>query len=162
MVYQVEENLLSECLDPMTPMYEEDLPPPKSDLSATPLAGKYIRYGYETFWEVNKDKGAHGTPEFMVHDVLFHENGDSEWFSLDRFDGENSRQPCGAVEIAPNIYMVSWREPARIEYVTMAINLNEWKVNTTFVFNGGKGLALLEAKILSFGDIPEPPITLPK
>ena len=162
MTYKVEENLSPEMLDPLTPMYEADLPPPRSDLSTMPLAGKHIRYGYHSIWEVNKDKGVVGPPEKMIHDLFFYETGESEWFSLDRFEGESSRQPCAMVEIAPRIYMVSWREPARIEYVTQVINLNTWRINTTFVSNGGMSLAVFEGEILSFGDIPDPPITVPK
>jgi hypothetical protein len=71
--------------DSMSPLYEMNLPAPKTDLSARPLAGKYLRYGYHSFWEVNKNKGPQGAPAAMVHDILFYENGECEWFSLDIF-----------------------------------------------------------------------------
>lgn len=90
--------------DPMSPMYEMNLPEPKVDLSNSPLAGKYVRYGYHSFWEVNKDRGPQGAPAKMVHDILFYENGECEWFSIDIFAGEHQRQRCGNVEVAPNVY----------------------------------------------------------
>jgi len=62
--------------DPLSPMYQMDLAEPKTNLAATPLAGKFIRYGYHTFWEVNKKKGVRGAPAKMVHDIFFYENGE--------------------------------------------------------------------------------------
>ena len=78
--------------DPMSPMYEMDRSEPRVDLSARPLAGKVMRYGYHTFWEVNKDKGVQGAPAAMVHDLFFYKDGDCEWFSLDIF----GRRTCAA------------------------------------------------------------------
>ena len=148
--------------DPMSPMYEISSPEPKVDLSASPLAGKYVRYGYHSFWEVNKDKGARGAPAKMVHDILFYENGECEWFSIDIFAGEHQRQRCGNVEVAPNMYQVSWLEPESKQVVVMVLNLNTWRVNSTFHFNSGKGLAMWQGKIYSFGEHPIPPITVPE
>jgi hypothetical protein len=148
--------------DPMSPMYELDLAEPKADLSARPLAGKFIRYGYHTFWEVNKKKGVRGAPADMVHDILFYENGECEWFAFDIFEGEHARQACGTVEVAPNMYQVSWLEPATKQVVTQVINLNSWKINTSFHFNNGKGLALWQGEIFIFGTHPVPPVTIPE
>jgi hypothetical protein len=148
--------------DPMSPMYAMERPEPKADLSARPLAGKVMRYGYHSFWEVNKDKGVQGAPAAMVHDLFFYEDGDCEWFSLDIFAGEHERQRCGTVEVATNIYHVSWLEPESKQVVTQVINLNNWTINTSFHFNSGKGLALWQGKIISFGDIPDPPVTVPE
>ena len=58
--------------DPMWPMYEMTLPEPKTDLSARPLAGKFVRYAYHSFWEVNKNKGVRGAPAEMMHDIFFY------------------------------------------------------------------------------------------
>lgn len=148
--------------DPMSPMYEMNSPEPKVDLSASPLAGKYVRYGYHSFWEVNKDKGARGAPAKMAHDILFYENGECEWFSIDIFAGEHQRQRCGNVEVAPNMYQVSWLEPESKQVVVMVLNLNTWRVNSTFHFNSGKGLAMWQGKIYSFGEHPIPSITVPE
>ena len=52
--------------DPMSPMYEMNLSKPKTDLSARLLAGKVLRYGYHSFWEVNKDRGVRGAPAPMM------------------------------------------------------------------------------------------------
>ena len=147
--------------DPMSPMYEMNLPQPKVDLSKSPLAGKYVRYGYHSFWEVNKKRGPQGAPAKMVHDILFYENGECEWFSIDIFAGEHQRQMCGNVEVAPNIYQVNWLEPESRQVVVMVLNLNAWTINSTFHFNSGKGLAMWQGKIYSFGEIPRPPITVP-
>jgi hypothetical protein len=148
--------------DPMSPMYEMERAEPRVDLSARPLAGKVMRYGYHTFWEVNKDKGVQGAPAAMVHDLLFYEDGDCEWFSLDIFAGEHARQRCGTVQVAKNIYQVSWLEPESKQVVTQVIDLNNWTINTSFHFNSGKGLALWQGKVYSFGEIPDPPITVPE
>ena len=147
--------------DPMSPMYEMDLAEPKADLAARPLAGKFIRYGYHTFWEVNKKKGVRGAPAKMVHDIFFYENGECEWFAFDIFEGESARQACGTVEVAPNIYQVTWLEPATKQVVTQAINLNSWTINSSFHFNSGKGLALFQGEIFIFGAHPIPPVTVP-
>ena len=147
--------------DPMSPMYEMERSEPRVDLSARPLAGRVMRYGYHTFWEVNKDRGVQGAPAAMVHDLFFYEDGDCEWFSLDIFAGEHERQRCGTVELGPNLYQVSWLEPESKQVVTQVINLNTWTINTSFHFNSGKGLALWQGEILSFGDIPDPPLALP-
>lgn len=162
--------LLSLCLichahaddDPMSPMYEMDLPEPKADLSATPLAGKFIRYGYHSFWEVNKDRGVRGAPDKMVHDILFYENGECEWFSLDIFAGEHARQRCGTVEAGTNLYQVSWLEPGTKQVVTQIINLQTWTIHTSFHFNNGEGLALWQGRIYAFGDYPHKPVTVPE
>jgi|GEM_PF-2715785 len=145
--------------DPMGPMYEMDLPKPKTDLAAGALTGKIVRYGYHSFWEVNKDKGSRGAPAPMMHDVIFYENGECEWFSLDIFAGEHVRAPCGSVQVAPNIYQVSWLEAESKQVVTLILNLNTWQVNTSFHFNTGEGLALWEGKIYFLGDYPIPPVT---
>jgi hypothetical protein len=149
-------------LDPMSPMYELQRSEPKVDLSARPLAGKVMRYGYHTFWEVNKDRGVQGAPAAMVHDLFFYENGDCEWFSIDIFAGEHERQRCGTVKVAENMYQISWLEPESEQVVTMTINLNSWTINSSFHFNEGKGLALWQGNIISFGDIPDPPMTVPE
>ena len=146
--------------DPMSPMYEMERPEPRADLSARPLAGKYIRYGYHSFWEVNKDRGVQGAPAAMVHDILFYDDGECEWFSLDIFAGEHARQKCGTVQVANNIYQVSWLEPATRQVVTQVIDLNNWTINTSFHFNSGKGLALWQGDVISFGDIPDPPVSV--
>lgn len=148
--------------DPMSPMYEMELSNPKADLSARPLAGKVVRYGYHSFWEVNKDKGVRGAPAPMMHDVFFYEDGECEWFSLDIFAGEHARQRCGTVEVAPNMYQVSWLEPESEQVVTQILNLNSWTINTSFHFNNGKGLALWQGQIYSFGNFPNPPVTVPE
>jgi hypothetical protein len=148
--------------DPMSPMYELERGEAKVDLSARPLAGKVMRYGYHTFWEVNKDRGVQGAPAAMVHDLFFYENGDCEWFSLDIFAGEHERQKCGTVRIANNIYHVSWLEPKSRQVVTQVINLDTWTINSSFHFNSGKGLALWQGRIISFGDIPDPSLILPE
>jgi hypothetical protein len=147
--------------DPMSPMYGINSQKPEADLSARPLAGKVVRYGYHSFWEVNKDKGVQGAPAPMVHDVFFYENGECEWFSLDIFAGEHARQQCGTIEVAPNMYQVSWLEPDSKQVVTMILNLNSWTVNSSFHFNSGKGLALWQGRIYSFGEYPHPPTTIP-
>ena len=148
--------------DPLTPLYEMELTEPKVDLSATPLAGKFFRYGYHTFWEVNKKKGVHGTPAPFLHELFFYDNGECEWFAFDIFEGESARQPCGTVEVAPNIYQVNWLETATRQVVTMVVNLNTWTVNSSFHFNSGKGLALFQAEIFIFGSHPIPPVTVPE
>lgn len=148
--------------DPISPMYSPDSPEPQADLSARPLAGKVVRYGYHTFWEVNKNKGVQGTPAALKHDLFFYTNGECEWFSLDIFAGEHARSPCGTVEVAPNIYQVSWLEDATKQVVTQTLNMNTWRINTSFHFKSGKGLALFQGKIYSFGDIPKPPVTEPE
>jgi hypothetical protein len=148
--------------DPMSPMYEMDLAEPKANLAARPLAGKFIRYGYHSFWEVNKKKGVRGAPAKMVHDIFFYENGECEWFAFDIFEGESARQPCGTVEVAPNIYQVTWLETATRQVVTQAINLNTWTINSSFHFNSGKGLALWQGEIFIYGAHPIPPVTVPK
>jgi hypothetical protein len=148
--------------DPMTPMYGMARGEAQADLSATPLAGKFVRYGYHTFWEVNKDKGVQGAPAAMVHDILFYEGGECEWFSLDIYAGEHARMKCGTVEIEPGLYQVSWLEPASKQVVTQVLNLRTWTINTSFHFNSGKGLALWAGKIYAFGDQPRPPITVPE
>jgi hypothetical protein len=112
--------------DPMSPMYETKRPPPQVDLSVRPLAGKLVRYGYHSFWEVNKDRGPQGFPAPMMHDLFFYENGECEWFSLDIFSGEHERSRCGTIEIAPNIYQVSWLETESRQVVTQVLNLNSW------------------------------------
>ena len=147
--------------DPMSPMYDMERSEPRVDLSARPLAGKVMRYGYHTFWEVNKDKGVQGAPAAMVHDLFFYEDGDCEWFSLDIFAGEHERQRCGTVKIANNLYQVSWLEPDSKQVVTQVIDLNNWTINTSFHFNSGKGLALWQGEIYSFGERPDPPLTVP-
>jgi hypothetical protein len=58
--------------DPMSPMYEINSPDAEVDLSNSALAGKYVRYGYHSFWEVNKDKGARGAPAKMVNAKSIH------------------------------------------------------------------------------------------
>jgi len=145
--------------DPMSPMYKKGLPEPQADLSATPLAGKFVRYGYHTFWEVNKDKGTKGAPSSMLLgvEVLFYENNECEWFALR--DGHGVRSPCATIEVAPNVYMVSWIESESEQVVTLILNLNTWTINHSFHFNSGKGLALFEGGIYSFGDYPVPPVT---
>ena len=148
--------------DPMSPMYEMDLPKPKSDLSARPLSGKVIRYGLHSFWEVNKDRGVQGAPAPMLEDIFFYENGECEWFALDIFLGEHARQKCGTVEIAPNMYQVSWLEPKSEQVVILVFDLNLWTANASFHFNHGKGLALWQGEIFFFGDNPMPPITVPE
>ena len=148
--------------DPMSPMYEMERSTPRADLSARPLAGKVMRYGYHTFWEVNKDKGVQDAPAAMVHDLFFYEDGDCEWFSLDIFAGEHERQRCGTVQIENNIYQVSWLEPESKQVVTQVIDLNNWTINTSFHFNSGKGLALWQGDIYSFGEIPDPPVIVPE
>lgn len=147
--------------DPMSPMYEMDLPQPVTDLSARPLAGKFVRYGYHSFWEVNKDRGPQGAPAPMMHDILFYKNGECEWFSLDIFVGEHARQMCGTVLIAPNAYQVTWLEPESEQVVTLTLNLNSWTVNSSFHFNSGKGLAMWQGKIYAFGEQPSPAVTVP-
>ena len=57
--------------DPMSPMYEMERPDPKVDLSARPLAGKVLRYGYHSFWEVNKDRGWRFGREKYTHLATF-------------------------------------------------------------------------------------------
>ena len=84
-------------------MYGIERSEPKVDISARPLAGKVMRYGYHTFWEVNKDKGIQGEPVTMVHDLFFYEDGECERYSLDIFAGEHVRQRCGTVEIADDM-----------------------------------------------------------
>lgn len=148
--------------DPMTPMYDMERSAPRADLSARPLAGKVMRYGYHSFWEVNKDKGVQGAPAAMVHDLFFYEDGECEWFSLDIFAGEHARQRCGTVKIANNLYQVSWLEPESRQVVTQVIDLNNWTINTSFHFNSGKGLALWQGDIYSFGEIPDPPLAMPE
>jgi hypothetical protein len=145
--------------DPMSPMYEMGLPDFKVDLSKNLLAGKFLRYGYHSFWEVNKDRGARGAPAPMVHDILFYENGECEWTSLDIFLGERVRSRCGTVEIAPNIYQISWLEEESKQVVVLTVNLNAWTVNSTFHFNSGKGLALWKGTVYAFGEYPEPAVT---
>ena len=148
--------------DPMSPMYDMERSEPRVDLSARPLAGKVMRYGYHTFWEVNKDRSVQGAPAAMVHDLFFYEDGECEWFAHDIFAGEHARQPCGTVRIAENIYQVSWLEPGTRQVVTQVINLNTWTINSSFHFNSGKGLALWQGEIFLFGDIPDdPPLTVP-
>lgn len=160
LVFDAEVALADE--DPMSPMYEMERSEPKVDLSARPLAGKVMRYGYHTFWEVNKDRGVQGAPAAMVHDIFFYEDGDCEWFSIDIFSGEHQRQRCGTVEVAKNVYQISWLEPESKQVVTQVINLNDWTINSSFHFNSGKGLALWQGRIYSFGDIPEPPFGVPE
>ena len=63
-----------------------------------------MRYGYHTFWEVNKDKGVQGAPPAMVHDLFFYEDGECEWFAHDIFAGEHARQRCGTIRIMQRIY----------------------------------------------------------
>ena len=148
--------------DPMSPMYELERGEPQADLSARPLAGTYVRYGYHTFWEVNKTRGVQGAPAAMLHDIFFYEDGECEWFAFDIFEGEHARQACGTVEVAPNMYQVSWLEPATKQVVTQILNFNQWTINTSFHFNNGKGLALWQGEIFAFGKHPIPPITVPE
>ena len=148
--------------EPLKPWYSMELPAPRTDLAATPLAGKVIRYGYHTFWEVNKDKGVRGTPAPLVHDLFFYSNGQCEWFAKDIFEGESARSDCGTVEVAPNIYQVTWLEVETRQVVTQVLNLNTWTINSSFHFQSGKGLALFEGDIYSFGDIPKPPFVIPE
>lgn len=149
--------------DPMSPMYElsKDKGPARTDLSTRPLAGKVLRYGYHSFWEVNKDKGPQPTPAAMQHDIVFYENGECEWYALDIFLGEHVRSMCGTVELAPNLYLVNWLEEESEQVVVQVVNLETWTINSTFHFNNGKGLAMFEGDILFFGDYPETPVTLP-
>jgi hypothetical protein len=140
-------------------MYEMERPAALVDLSARPLAGKVVRYGYHSFWEVNKNRGPQGFPAPMVHDLYFYENGECEWFSRDIFAGEHVRSRCGTVELAPNLYQVSWLETETRQVVTQVLNLNSWTINSSFHFHSGKGLALFQGKIYSFGNIPDPPMT---
>lgn len=148
--------------DPMSPMYEMNLPEPQANLAARPLAGKFVRYGYHSLWEVNRDRGVRGAPAPMLHDIFFYENGECEWFSLDIFAGEHARQMCGTVEIAPNVYQVTWLEPESEQVVTLALNLNAWTVNSSFHFNSGKGLAMWQGKIYIFGEQPIPGVVVPE
>ena len=148
--------------DPMSPMYAMDRPEPKADLSARPLAGKFVRYGYHSFWEVNKDRGVSGAPAPMVHDIFFYDDGECEWFSRDIFVGEHARQMCGTVQIAPNIYQVTWLEPESKQVVTMTLNLDTWEVNSSFHFNSGEGLAMWQGRIRIFGDQPDPDVVVPE
>ena len=57
---------------------------------------------------------------------------------------------------------ISWLEPETEQGVSQVINLNTWTIITSFHFNEGKGLALWQGDIISFGDIPDPPMIVPE
>ena len=77
----------------------------------------------------------------------------STWISLEgNALGQTGTQPCSQIEIAPEIFLVTWLE-ANNETVTMAINLKDKTVHTSFRHKDA--LELLKARSVEFGPASE-------
>ena len=136
---------------------------PLTDLSARPLAGKFARYDYHSMWQVRQGAEVKGGVGGILIDIFFYENGECEWSSImPNGGGRQVRQLCATTEIAPNIYQITWLEAESREVVTMTLNLNSWSVNSSFHYNNGEGLSVLQGRIHMFGERPNPDITVPQ
>jgi len=123
------------------------------DLTASPLAGKAMRYTYVLNYSVNHraDHQAIAIDEFL--ELSFDERECTYLGLGGRFKGWLETIACGQKEIAPGIYFVSWLEPSQM-VVSMVINTHTMTLNTSFFEwtpGGLVNLAFMQAEIEIFG-----------
>jgi len=124
-------------------------------LTASPLAGKAMRYTYVQNVSINRHFQAVATDQFRE---LVFGNGECTYAGLGgKMKGRTETVACGQKEIAPGIYFVTWLELYN-RVGSMAINTNAKTVNASFFESTPTGLvnlAYLHAEINDFGSSEE-------
>jgi len=128
---------------------------PSGNLAESHLAGKVMRYKYVEGVLVSSPlhKGPVDLVSFGEYVELRWRDQECTWIGLEgKFAGRSGTQACGQIEVAPNIFFVTWLE-SEGEVVTQVINLNAKTVHTSYL--GEKALEFLRAEIHEFGPASE-------